>query len=452
MSLLNKFIKNQIKEPYILVCSSKAQMLYSKELLDKNHVENEFIPTPKGFGGVCTTAIKFDKKFQNEVENIVKKHKVDYQGIFSLENRYKYDLHEIYDMNVSKQFKNIVKKVEANIDLQKEEVKFLLEIKNKEEYDALIKMADKIRRECVGDRIELRAAIEFSNYCIKNCNYCGVRRDNTTHRYRMSKEEILNEVAKLHNVGIKTVILQSGEDPYYTTDMILSIVKEIKDKYRMGITLSIGERDEEEYKIYSEAGVNNYLLKIETASKRLFDKIHPDDSYEDRVRHHELIKNAGIRLGSGGMIGLPSQTIDEIAEDILFQREFGVHMIGFGPFLPASGTPYSEESKGDLELTLKVVAITRIVCQHVFLPATTAIASLHPEGQTLALEAGANTIMLISTPEHLRENYQIYSKKNMVDLSFAIQSTKDSQRKLPKYLNFGYIRELGYEIEDKLID
>ncbi|MTI49798.1 MAG: [FeFe] hydrogenase H-cluster radical SAM maturase HydE [Firmicutes bacterium] len=452
MSLLDKFVHTNISQPYILVCSSKAQMLFSKELLDKESILNELIPTPKGFGGVCTTAIKFDKKFEKKVEDIVKENRISYQGIYSLEHKYKYDLTEIYEFKISDRFRKIVKKVEANIELQKEEVKFLLGINNKSEYKALIKMADIIRKECVGDRIELRAAIEFSNYCGKNCNYCGVRRDNSTHRYRMSEEEILQEVDKLYKIGIKTVILQSGEDPYYTTDMILSIVKEIKDRYKMGITLSIGERKEEEYKLFSEAGVNNYLLKIETANERLFNKIHPDDSYDDRVSHHGFIKNAGIRLGSGGMIGLPGQTMDEISEDIIFQRDFGVHMIGFGPFLPAKGTPYAEEKKGDLDLTLKVVAITRIICQHVFLPATTAIASLHPDGQTLALKAGANTIMLISTPQHLRENYQIYSKKNMVDLSFAIKSTEEAGRKLPKYLNYEYIKQLGYRIDDKLIN
>ena len=451
MSLLDKFFETNIKQPYILVCSSKSQMLFSKELLDKENIDNELIPTPKGFGEVCTTAIKFDKKHKNKVKRITNENNIEVLSISSLENKYKYNLSEIYDMNISKDFKNIVNKIEVNTDLNKEEVKYLLSIENEDEYNALIRTADIIRKECVGDRIEIRAAIEFSNYCIKNCNYCGVRKENSTNRYRMNKKEILNVVDSLYKIGIKTVILQSGEDPYYTTDKILSIIKEIKDKYKMGITLSIGERTQEEYKIFSDAGVNNYLLKIETASRRLFNKIHPDDDFDDRVKHHKFIRDAGIRLGSGGMIGLPTQTIDEIADDILFQRDYGVHMIGFGPFLPAKGTPYENESKGDLKLTLKVVAITRIVCQHVFLPATTAIASLHPDGQTLALMSGANTIMLISTPNHLRESYQIYSQKNMVDLSFAIKSTKDSKRKLPKYLNYSYLKSIGYDIDDKLI-
>jgi biotin synthase len=450
MSLLNKFIKTSINNPYILVCSSKSQMLYSKELIDKRGIESDLIPTPKGFGGVCTTAIKFDEKDLEKVKIIIDSAKIEYEGIYSLKDKYKYDLSSIYAMNISPEFKEIVKKVEANIDIEKEDVLYLLKTEG-EEYSALIKMADIIRRECVGDRIELRAAIEFSNYCRKNCKYCGIRRDNNVPRYRMTEEEILDVVHNLYKIGIKTVILQSGEDPYYTTDRILSIVKKIKEKYRMGITLSIGERNEEEYKLFSNAGVNNYLLKIETANKELFQKNHPDDDYDIRVKHTKLIKEAGIRAGSGGMIGLPDQTLNEIAEDILFQRDYGIHMIGFGPFLPAKGTPYENYKPGDLVLTLKVVAITRILCQHVFIPATTAIASLHPKGQTLALHAGANTIMLISTPKNLRNNYEIYSSKNMVDLTFAINSTRDANRKLPKYLNYDYLREIGYDIEDELI-
>lgn len=451
MSLINKFIRDNIVEPYILVCLSKSQMLYTKDLMDKLGLENDLIPTPKGYGGVCTTAIRFDKSHLDRVKKIVEDNNIDFKTISSLENKFKYDLKEVKSYSISKEFLDLVNKVENNIDLDKKDIIYLLKAEDSE-YKALIKMADIIRKECVGDRIELRAAIEFSNYCKKNCNYCGLRRDNDTKRYRMTEKEILNEVDKLYKIGIKTVILQSGEDPYYTTEKLLSIIKNIKNKYKMGITLSVGIRQEDEYKIFSEAGVDNYLLKIETSSNKLFNKIHPDDDYDNRVLHHLLIKNSGIRLGSGGMIGLPGQNLNEIADDILFQREYGVHMIGFGPFLPAKGTPYEKKDKGELYQTLKVVAITRIVCQHVFLPATTAIASLDTNGQTLALEAGANTIMLISTPPQLRNNYEIYSNKNMVDISFAIKSTKDSNRLLPKYLNYDYIRSLGYIIDEKLIN
>ncbi|MBS4539299.1 [Clostridium sp. D2Q-11] len=450
MSILNKFIKNNFQKPYILVCSSKTHMMYAKDILDKNIVSNELIPTPKGFGEICTTAIKFDFKDKKEIENLIKKSKIEYKGIYSLDNRYRYDLSSVLEMNISDDMKKIINKVQNNEDISKKDVLYLLNRETEEEYNALITTADIIRKECVGDRIELRAAVEFSNYCIKNCNYCGLRKDSKQHRYRMSEEEILEEVDYLYKIGIKTVILQSGEDPFYTTDKLLNIIKSIKEKYRMGITLSVGERTEKEYRLFSEAGVNNYLLKIETYSKRLFDYIHPDDDLDTRVQHTTWIKEAGMRVGSGGMIGLPTQTLEEIADVILFQRDFGVHMIGFGPFLPAKGTPYENYSKSDLKLNLKVVAITRIICQNVFIPATTAIASLNSLGQTLALEAGANTIMLISTPKALRENYGIYSNKNMVDLDFAIQSTLDSKRKLPKYLNYSYIEELGYKIDNSI--
>lgn len=450
MSLLDKFVELSIKEPYILVCSSKSQMLYSKKLFDDCKINNDLIPTPKGFGEVCTTAIKFGKKDLERVEKIVNEKNIQYEGIYSLKSKHRYDLSSIYSMEISSEFKDIVKKIEANIELEKDDVIYLLKTEH-EEYNALIRIADIIRKECVGDRIELRAAIEFSNYCKKNCLYCGIRRDNKVSRYRMTQEQILEQVDELNKIGIRTVILQSGEDPYYDTDKILSIIREIKEKYRMGITLSIGERTEEEYNLFSEAGVNNYLLKIETANRELFNKIHPDDDYDLRVQHTNMIKQSGLRAGSGGMIGIPSQTLSEIAEDIIFQRDYGIHMIGFGPFIPAKGTPYEACKPGDLQLTLKVVAISRILCQHVFIPATTAIASLNTDGQAQALKAGANTIMLISTPEGIRDNYGIYSNKNMVDLNFAIKSVRDAKRKLPKYLNYDYLKKIGYEVEDELI-
>ncbi|MBS4534558.1 [Clostridium sp. D2Q-14] len=450
MSILNSFIKNDYKNPYILVCSSKAHMIYAKDILEKNNIFNELIPTPKGFGEICTTAIKFEKNNKEKIEELIKEKEIDYKGIYSLNKKYKYNLASILNMNISSDMKKIVSKVENNEDITKKDIVYLLKIKQEEEYKALIKMADIIRKECVGDRIELRAAIEFSNYCKKNCNYCGLRRDNKQFRYRMTEKEILKEVEKLYRIGIKTVILQSGEDFYYTTDMLLNIIKVIKEKYKMGITLSIGERRKEEYKLFSDAGVNNYLLKIETYSKRLFDYIHPDDDLDIRIQHTNWIKESGMRVGSGGMIGLPSQSVEEIADVILFQKDFGVHMIGFGPFLPAKGTPYENCKRSSLRLNLKVVAITRIICQNVFIPATTAIASLEKKGQTLALEAGANTIMLISTPKALREDYEIYSNKNMVDLDFAIESIIDSKRKLPKYLNYDYIESLGCKIGNNL--
>ncbi|MGO1371087.1 MAG: [FeFe] hydrogenase H-cluster radical SAM maturase HydE [Senegalia sp. (in: firmicutes)] len=450
MSILNKFIKDEFENPHILISISNSNMIHIKNTLDKSHILNELIPTPKGFGEICTTAIKFNKKDKEKIEGLLEDKKIYYEGIHSLENRYKYNLSKAIDMEIPEKMKMILRKVSSNINLNKEDIIYVLESKDDNEYKSLIKAADIIRSECVGDRIEVRAAIEFSNYCMKNCNYCGLRKDNKQFRYRMSREEILNEVDKLYKLGIKTVILQSGEDPFYTTDIILSIIKEIKEKYKMGITLSIGERKEEEYKLFKKAGINNYLLKIETASKELYDYIHPDSKLDERIKNTQWIKNSGIRIGSGGMIGLPTQTYSDIADVILFQKNYGVHMIGFGPFIPSKSTPFENEKSSDLKLNLKVIALTRIICQDVFLPATTAISTLKKEAQALALMAGANTIMLISTPDKLKEKYSIYSNKKMVDLSFTIESTKEAKRKLPKYLNYDYIKKLGYEIDNDL--
>ncbi len=451
-TILDKFNLSTIDKPYILVCSSNSQMLFAKELMDKAKIENQLIPTPKGFGGVCTTAIRFPELHVKAVEELTAAYRLEVEGLYSMASRYKYDLSSIETKGLSDRLLEILSRISENAELDREEIKYLLEIKAEEEYNALLQAADIIRKECVGEHIELRAAIEFSNYCSKNCNYCGVRRDKKISRYRMSEEDILREVDSLYRIGIKTIILQSGEDSYYTAKKIIEIIKKIKEKYGLQITLSIGERNNNEFSLFREAGVNNYLLKIETANRGLFQQLHPDDDFDIRVEQSRRIKDAGIRLGSGGMVGLPGQTIEHLVEDIIFQRDFGVHMIGFGPFLPAKGTPYEAMPPGDLRLSLKMIAISRIVCQHVFLPATTAIASLNPMAQALALRAGANTIMLVSTPKELRNNYQIYSNKNMVDLSFAIKSVQEAGRKLPKYLNFKYIEEMGYKIPAELVN
>ena len=195
-----------------------------------------------------------------------------------------------------------------------------------------------------------------------------------------------------------------------------------------------GERDREEYRIFREAGADNYLLKIEAAQPCLFGSVHPDDLYEDRVRHTLWLKEHGYITGSGNIVGLPGQTVEDLAADVIFFRKYGIHMLGIGPFLPAVSTPLEGCPAGDLEMTLKVVAVSRLVCQNVFIPATTAIGSLHPDGQAMALQCGANTIMLIMTPPRYRENYRIYTQKRMVDLEAALKAVRAAGRRAPDYL------------------
>jgi len=250
----------------------------------------------------------------------------------------------------------------------------------------------------------------------------------------MSEEEILRVVDSLHVEGIKTVILQSGEDPLWSTQRIIKLIRLIKERTGMRITLSVGERTREEYEELKENGADNFLLKIETTNRKIFNEVHPDDDYDRRIQCSKWLKELGYINGSGNIIGLPGQEIEDIADDIVFFKEMGINMIGIGPFIPAKGTPLEHLPHGNIELTVRSVAVTRIVCKKVYIPSTTALASLDKEAQVWALNAGANTIMLINTPEIYRGSYRIYDNKNMVDMESAIYAVEKTGRKLPGYL------------------
>jgi len=445
MALRDKFIKqSETEEESVLICSSTHHMLQADQLLRQHGFEIELIPTPSGIGSACTTAIRFSKQYKSQIKELIDAKDIEWQDIYDIEKKNRLsDWSDLWELNINPNFMRTLKKVAKDEVLNLSEIKVLLEADTEEELDALFLAANRIRKETVKDTVDVRAAIEFSNNCNKGCNYCGVRKQNKgLTRYRMTEDEIIESTREIYEMGIETVILQSGEDPRYTTDKIIRIIKRIKEEFGMRITLSLGERSEEEYRLFKEAGANNYLLKIEAANQKLFKEIHPDDNYEERLQHIKWLKELGYITGSGSIIGLPNQTIGDLAKDILFHKKYGIHMIGIGPFLPADSTPYEDIDSGDLLLSLKVIAVMRLVCQNVFIPATTAIASLDPEGQEKALQAGANVIMLIMTPPHLRKNYEIYSNKNMVDLDWAVESILAANRKIPGYLNLDKLRRI----------
>ncbi|MBM7614222.1 [FeFe] hydrogenase H-cluster radical SAM maturase HydE [Alkaliphilus hydrothermalis] len=425
-----------MSQQYIIICYSTSQMLRADSLLKAMDVETDLIPTPSEHGTICSTAIAIGEKDKGKAEKILAEGNFAVKGIFPHKTRKLSGLMEsLKNCVISQTFKDIMKKVESGEDLTKDEITYLLKVEGESELKALFETADRMRKEIVGDIVEVRAAIEFSNYCNKSCHYCGIRNGCTVPtRYRMTEDEIMEGVHELHRVGIKTVVLQSGEDDYYTLEVLIKLIKRIKRETKMGITLSVGERSYEEYKALKEAGANNYLLKIETTNPDIFKFIHPDDDLEYRRQCAQWLKELGYVNASGNMIGLPGQRAEDIAEDILFYKEMGIHMIGIGPFIPAAGTPFEKYPQGSVEMTLKAVAVTRLVCKNVFIPATTALASVDPDGQKKALQAGANSLMLISTPPKYRSNYQIYSNKNMIDLDSAVKAIHDAGRKLPKYL------------------
>lgn len=418
------------------MAGSTNHMLRGDKILKDLGIEASLVPAPSEYGTVCATAIKVKAQDKERVESILKKNEITIEGIYE-DKREKLSglVARLTDSVISEEFMKVLEKIEEGEELTYQDVVLLLNTERTAEKEALFHAADRMRREVVGDVVDIRGAIEFSNYCIKDCKYCGIRRSLTElDRYRMCEDEILEVVHNLHDIGIKTVILQSGEDLWWTPEKISSIIKRIKRETKMNITLSIGERSREEYELYRRLGANNFLLKIESTNRDIFKFIHPDDDFDHRVQCSKWLKELGYLNGSGNIIGLPGQTVEDIARDIMFFEDMGINMIGIGPFVPAKGSPFENFPHGSIDMTLKAVAVTRIVCKRVFIPATTALASLDPDGQTKALKAGANTIMLINTPVKYRNNYQIYSEKNMVDLESAYKAISEAQRKLPGYL------------------
>ncbi len=303
----------------------------------------------------------------------------------------------------------ILSKVKTTHNLSKDE---LIQILSDESInDFLFKTADEVREKYVGNEVHLRGLIEFSNICKCNCKYCGLRKDNSElERYRLSIEEAYDFAKKAKEYGYKTVVLQSGEDSYYSVERLVKLLQDIK-KLDLAITLSIGERTFEEYKAFKEAGADRYLIRIETTDKELYKKMHPNMSFENRVRCLKDLKTLGYEVGTGCLVGLPEQTIESLANDILFFKEIDADMIGIGPFIPNQNTPLKDAKGGTFEMALKVMALTRILLPTINIPATTAMETLNPNGRLIALQSGANVVMPNVTEGDYRRKYEIYPGK-----------------------------------------
>ncbi|MEN6358095.1 MAG: [FeFe] hydrogenase H-cluster radical SAM maturase HydE [Armatimonadota bacterium] len=309
----------------------------------------------------------------------------------------------------------IIDKCIGSGDLSRDDIVYLLNLDNKQDVDGILKAADSVRKSCCGDAVQIRALVEFSNICARQCNYCGLRSPNKkVTRYRMSPDEIVDLAAKLGAKGLKTIVLQSGEDPYYTGEIMADIVRRIKSSADMAITLSVGERPYEDYKLWKEAGADRYLLRHEAANRELYKQLHPDSDYDNRMRCIQSLRELGYQVGVGCMVGAPGQTIEHLADDIEFFKKFQPDMIGIGPFISHPQTPYANEPGGTVEMTLKMVALARIVTRNALLPATTAIGSIEEMGREMALEAGADVVMPNYTPLKYRENYEIYPNKRCI--------------------------------------
>ena len=277
--------------------------------------------------------------------------------------------------------------------------------------------ADKLRRERYGTDVYVRGLIEFTNHCRNNCRYCGIRAgNNPVRRSRLSEEEIIAIADKGFGQGFRTIVLQGGEDPFFDDESICRIIRGIKTSNPdCAVTLSIGEKPEESYRKYFEAGASRYLLRHETADEVHYRRLHPETmSLGNRKQCLRNLKKIGFQVGAGFMVGSPYQTLDNLVADLRFLQELQPDMIGIGPFIPAKGTPFENEPQGSLQMTLNLISILRIMFPYALIPATTALGSVDPNGMILGLKAGANVLMPNLTPPDVRKLYSIYDNKSSI--------------------------------------
>ena len=332
---------------------------------------------------------------------------------------------------------NLVDKLKNNGILSKEEFIELLNDNSAETVNYLRETAIKLRKEVYKNHIYIRGLIEISNFCKNDCFYCGIRRSNKNcERYRLSKEDILSCCENGYKIGFRTFVLQGGEDNFYSDDVLCNIISTIKSRYPdCAVTLSLGERNKESYNKLFDAGADRYLLRHETANKDHYEKLHPENmSYNNRMTCLKNLKDIGFQTGCGIMVGSPYQTIENIAEDLIFIADFKPEMVGVGPFIPHKDTPFHNEKSGDTDLTCKILSIIRIMLPNVLLPATTALGSVEEGGREKGILYGANVVMPNLSPENVRDKYMLYNNK----LSSGAEAAESLELLKNSMKNIGY--------------
>ena len=278
----------------------------------------------------------------------------------------------------------------------------------------LAQKAEVVRKSVYGNHVYIRGLIEFTNHCRNNCHYCGIRRSNPNcQRYRLSTQEILACCDAGYNLGFRTFVLQGGEDPFFTPQKITELVKAIKAAHPdCAVTLSVGEYDREVYQQWFDAGADRYLLRHETADPDLYRALHPSDlSLQNRLRCLRDLKDIGYQTGCGFMVGSPGQTPQMILEDLRFIQDFQPQMVGIGPFIPHKDTRYRSDPPGSAALTLRLLAILRLMLPHVLLPATTALGTVLGDGRQMGMRYGCNVVMPNLSPADVRSKYALYNNK-----------------------------------------
>lgn len=316
----------------------------------------------------------------------------------------------------------------------------LIKILEYDEAELLYKAAERVRKKYVGNDVHLRALIEISNHCSNTCYYCGLRSGTRgIKRYRMEYDEIIQCATYAVKCGLKTIVFQSGEDRTLNIAQICRIIEKIK-AMDVAITLSIGELSRRDYSMLKSAGANRYLLRIETSNKELYEKLHPGMSHENRLRCLYDLKDIGFETGTGCLIGLPGQTIEMLAEDLLLFKKLDMDMIGMGPFIPCAGTPLEYEKGGDVETVLKMLALTRLLLRDINMPATTALSIINKDGYKKGLNVGANVIMPNMGGMKYKKLYKIYPGKG----EGTISSKNNLDEIKSKVISFGRKVGKGY--------
>lgn len=313
------------------------------------------------------------------------------------------------------QLQELLDKLEQNLTLEKHEFIMLLQNYNNEElFEKAKNKALELKQKYYGKDIYIRGLIEISSYCKNDCLYCGLRKSNkNAERYRLSSDDILNCAKQGYDLGFRTFVLQGGEDAFYTDSFLCSIIEKIKQDYcDCAITLSLGERSKDSYKKLKQAGADRYLLRHEAIDSDLYSYIH-DNKLDIKTRVECLynLKELGYQVGSGFMVGVPTQTLENLANDLIFLNELKPSMVGIGPFLPHASTPFKNEKTSDVKLVLFLLSLIRIMLPNILIPATTALGTIDPLGREKAVQCGANVVMPNLSPLDVRKKYMLYDNK-----------------------------------------
>lgn len=310
--------------------------------------------------------------------------------------------------------KKLIDRLAAEHTLTDQEFLALITLDEPEAERYLADKAVAVRRQVYGDRVFIRGLVEFTNICKNDCYYCGIRRGNRNcQRYRLSSEEILACCAAGYELGFRTFVLQGGEDPHFTKARMTDLIRAIKSAYPdCALTLSVGEKDRETYQEWFDAGADRYLLRHETANNDLYRTLHPKElSLENRLRCLKDLKEIGYQVGCGFMVGSPGQTPEMILEDLRFIESFRPHMVGIGPFIPHKDTVFAQNTPGSAALTLRLLAILRLMLPEVLLPATTALGTVMGDGRRQGMLYGCNVVMPNLSPSDVRRKYALYNNK-----------------------------------------